>query len=344
MKLRWPANGTLELIARLGLALLVPVLVVGATVLVTIRVTELPEGVALRVGQVELTDRQLNGRIDAFEALYGLGPPTAEPARDVFTREMAKTVAMSLVVEQAAAGRDIVISDKDAQNSADQMIQQRFGPDGHDKFVTLLGQIGASMRDVTDEIKRQQSFAALYAQITGKVPAATEAQARAVYDTQRNRMVLPEQRELANIVVSSSDEAGELLTKLRAGADFAALAKENSLDESTSSTGGDLGWVKREQLEPAYGDAAFGTPAGTLFGPVQTNAGWNIGQVRQVHVATPVSFEQIQENLRDQLRTSIQKNMWNSWFADQVRRAHVEYADRYRPADPDTAAPGPSQG
>lgn len=334
MRWRWPTRGPWELLARLGAAALTPVLVVGLSVLIAIRVTELPEGVALRVGHTELTDQQLNQRIDAFEALYGIGAPTANPARDAFTRDMAKTVAMSIVVDQAAQARGIVISDQVAQAAANQMIEQRFGPNGHDQFVTLLGEIGASMRDVTDEIKRQQSFAQLYAQITSRVPESTEAQARAVYDSQRARMVLPEQRRLSNIVVSSSDEASQVLQKLHSGTNFATLAKQDSLDESTASSGGDLGFVKREQLEPGYANAAFAAPVGALFGPVQTKSGWNVGQVVQVQPATPVAFEQIQENLRDELRSAVQTRVWDDWFGEQVRQAHLQYADKYRPNDP----------
>jgi peptidyl-prolyl cis-trans isomerase C len=334
VKLKWPTSGPWELLARLAVAALVPVMVVAVAVVVAVRVTELPEGVALRVGHTEVTDQELNQRIDAFEALYGIEAPTANPARDAFTRDMAKTVAMSIVVEQAADARGIFISDQAAQDAVNQMIGQRFGPNGHDQFVTLLGQIGASMRDVTDEIKRQQSFAQLYTQVTSQVPEATEAQARAVYDSQRARMVLPERRRLSNIVVSSRDEASQVLQKLRSGADFATIAKQESLDDSTASSGGDLGFVKREQLEPQYADAAFGAPAGSLFGPVQTKSGWNIGQVIQVHQATPVAFEQIQEDLRDQLRTGVQTRVWDDWFATQVRQAHLEYAGKYQPAGP----------
>jgi peptidyl-prolyl cis-trans isomerase C len=325
--LPWPA----ELAARFGIALLTPVLVVGLTLLVVIRLTELPTGVALRVGSTDVSESQLQQRIQAFEALYGIGAPPAEPARDRFTRELARSVAMSIVIDQAAQERGITVSDQDAQAAADQLIQQRFGPGGRDGFAALLGKIGASMQNVLDEIKRQQRYAQLYEQITAGIPEVTQADARAVYDGDPARRSVPEKRRIGNISVATEQDAQTVLTRARSGTDFAALAKDLSLDPTTKDSGGDLGFTDRASLETGYAQAAFSTPVGSLFGPVRSESGWNVGVVMDLRPERPLSFEEVQEGLRNELRQQRTTAKWRDWLAERVRDAHVTYSEKYQP-------------
>jgi peptidyl-prolyl cis-trans isomerase C len=333
--LPWP----LELAARLGIAAAVPVLIVGLLLLVVPRLTQLPDGVALRVGHTDLSQPQLEQRISAIEALYGIGAPPAQPARDRFTRELARSVAMSMVIDQAAEERRIEVSDQDAQAAADQLIQQRFGPDGRAGFATLLGKIGASMQNVLDEIKRQQRYSQLYAQVTADTPEVTQADARAVYDGDPARRSVPEQRRIGNISVDSEQQARDVLGRARSGTDFAALAKDVSNDPTTRDSGGDLGFVARDQLDDNYAEAAFSAPVGSVFGPVQTESGWNVGVVAQVKPERPLSFEEVQEGLRNELRRDRATTKWRGWLAERVRDAQVAYSEQYQPPAGDT---GPS--
>lgn len=82
-----------------------------------------------------------------------------------------------------------------------------------------------------------------------------------------------------HILVSSQDEANQLLGRLREGEDFATLAASYSLDTSTASNGGDLGWFTQEELlEPALAQVAFQLEPGQIAGPVQSSLGWHVIQ------------------------------------------------------------------
>lgn len=70
--------------------------------------------------------------------------------------------------------------------------------------------------------------------------------------------------------------AESLLTRVRAGEDFATLAAEYSDDPATKLEGGDVGVFKRGQMREAFERAAFGMRAGDLVGPVRTEVGYHI--------------------------------------------------------------------
>jgi hypothetical protein len=74
----------------------------------------------------------------------------------------------------------------------------------------------------------------------------------------------------------SKAKAEEVLAKLRAGGDFAALAKENSGDPSNKDNGGDLGWFGRGMMVKPFEDAAFALKPGELSGIVETQFGYHI--------------------------------------------------------------------
>jgi parvulin-like peptidyl-prolyl isomerase len=71
-------------------------------------------------------------------------------------------------------------------------------------------------------------------------------------------------------------KAEEVLAKLRAGGDFAALAKEHSGDPSNKDNGGDLGWFGRGMMVKPFEDAAFALKPGELSGVVETQFGYHI--------------------------------------------------------------------
>jgi len=71
-------------------------------------------------------------------------------------------------------------------------------------------------------------------------------------------------------------KAEDVLAKLRAGGDFAALARENSVDTSNKDNGGDLGWFGRGMMVKPFEDAAFALKPGELSGLVETQFGYHI--------------------------------------------------------------------
>jgi len=83
------------------------------------------------------------------------------------------------------------------------------------------------------------------------------------------------------------DNANKILTQLRGGASFAGYARQYS-EASTAAVGGDLGWVRPEQLPTPLADALRQLPAGSISNPIPVPGGFSIIAVQDTRkILTP---------------------------------------------------------
>lgn len=83
-----------------------------------------------------------------------------------------------------------------------------------------------------------------------------------------------------HILVQSEEQCLELKTKIEAGEDFAALAREHSLCPS-GGQGGDLGSFGRGQMVPEFDKVVFSAPVKEVQGPVKTQFGYHLLEVTE---------------------------------------------------------------
>jgi peptidyl-prolyl cis-trans isomerase D len=95
---------------------------------------------------------------------------------------------------------------------------------------------------------------------------------------------LAEQRRAAHILIEA-DEAGdadarakidEVSKRLKAGEDFASLAKEVSEDPGSSNEGGDLGFAGPGVYDPAFEEALYALQDGQVSEPIRSDFGWHL--------------------------------------------------------------------
>lgn len=102
--------------------------------------------------------------------------------------------------------------------------------------------------------------------------------------------------EIANIQKTAAD----VLNQVRAGANFADLAKKYS-EDSTAQNGGDLGWIVHGQTVPEFESAAFSLKPGQVSGLIKTVYGIHIIKVEDKQVAHLQSFDEVKDSIRADL-------------------------------------------
>jgi peptidyl-prolyl cis-trans isomerase D len=139
--------------------------------------------------------------------------------------------------------------------------------------------------------------------------APTEADLKKLYDENRGNYVLEERRRARHILipVNGDDDAGarkqaeSILAEARAGKDFAELAKKYSKD-STSTDGGELGFVQKKDFPGPFGDTLFGMKAGDIAGPVKSQFGYHLIKLEEIQAGEAKPFEAVRAELDSQYR------------------------------------------
>lgn len=188
----------------------------------------------------------------------------------------------------------------------------------------------------TSDFRAAESVVVEYVELdAASIPAPavpSEAELRTIYERDKARFVQPEQRLTSHILVSvapdanaadskaAQDKANALAAKAKGGADFAALAREASDDAGSKPQGGDLGWVRQNgQMVKEFEDAVFAASPNSIVGPVKTQFGWHVIQVREVQAGQAQPFETARaeiertfvESSRERAYSELASNVYN---------------------------------
>lgn len=139
-----------------------------------------------------------------------------------------------------------------------------------------------------------------------------DAQVEAYYNENPNTF---DYAEISQLVVEDAGAAGELALSIREeGEDFADLAAEHSIDESTSENGGYLGFISRDEaggLPEDVADRIFAAAGEEVIGPFEIPGGAHL-IVRVEEVGRHELDEELREILREQLFEAHMAQLANS--------------------------------
>ncbi|MGI8470216.1 MAG: SurA N-terminal domain-containing protein [Pyrinomonadaceae bacterium] len=135
-----------------------------------------------------------------------------------------------------------------------------------EKFDEEMKKAGQTEASAKDAIKKQLAIKALVDKISSKVEPPKDSEVEAFFNSNKDAYVKRKGVKLAAIVIDPSNsgegdttideqsavlKGNELIKQLKAGADFATLARENSEDQSRLQ-GGDLGYISEDQLKQTF--------------------------------------------------------------------------------------------
>lgn len=231
----------------------------------------------------------------AFFIGEGLDPSTEEGQQTLAQvgRQVLDQLIDQVLIEQAAAREGITVSDEEVEASI-QKIKEEMGEEG---FNESLATANLTYEDFVRAQRSMMIGNAVIAQVTASLP--TEG----------------EQVHARHILVETRAEAEQVLARVRAGEDFAALAKELSLDETSRDEGGDLSWFPRKIMPAALEEVAFSLALGETSDVVQTPYGFHILQVLEKDPSREIPTE-MWESLRQQA--------FMSWLEEQRTQAAIE--------------------
>nr|WP_306151595.1 peptidylprolyl isomerase [Roseovarius sp. MMSF_3281] len=124
---------------------------------------------------------------------------------------------------------------------------------------------------------------------------------QAAYDEKYGNAEEETEYKAAHILVETEDEAKALIEELEGGADFAALAQENSIGPSASN-GGDLGWFGAGTMVEPFFNAVAELETGEVSDPLETQFGWHVITLNETRIKEQPALDDVRAELEEQLR------------------------------------------
>ena len=182
-------------------------------------------------------------------------------------------------------------------------------------FVSRLEIEGYTESSYRRHVRRLVSAKKYLDRVAASAPAVGDEAVHAFYTANPDKFLLPEQVHARHILVKVAPGAGEeatraarqklerILAEVRAGGDFAALARKHS-EDTTAPQGGDLGFFPRGRMVKPFDDAAFALQAGAVSDLVETPFGLHIIKVEERRAAGTATEEMAREQIRAYLRAA----------------------------------------
>jgi peptidyl-prolyl cis-trans isomerase C len=152
--------------------------------------------------------------------------------------------------------------------------------------------------------------------------SVTPAEVRRYYQANPREFEKPEQVRVRQIVVATEAEAQKVTETLRAGADFAAVAKQKSTAPEAGK-GGDLGYFARGDM-PAEFNVVFGLPKGGTSGIVKSPYGYHIFKLEDKRKAGRAGLDEVYRSIEEKLRREKEDKRYKAWFTELRSRTKFE--------------------
>ncbi len=231
-----------------------------------------PDSTAVQVGDTKYTLRYFAQRLQMFVQQVG-GPGSQIGQPSVAIPAVAAQLVQENIVRRFAQEQGVAASEDDIRNA----IVARLGltaddPNYDARFQEELVRSGLT----EDEYKQMAEAAVLNDKLRQKLEEGLPASVESIH--------------LRQIELSDEAAADDVVQQLQAGADFAALAAEKSLDTTSKDKGGDLGWIPRGYLDKSLEDTVFALEPGKAQS-VPTQAGAAVFQVVEKAQDQPIDAD-----------------------------------------------------
>jgi foldase protein PrsA len=303
-----------------------------------------PKGDVATVAGHPITKAQFDAALDQYDrgaTAAGQKPPKCcgSDYQTVVQQKIIPYLVQRTEFEQQAKKLGAVVTPKDVDAAIQKIIKQYFNGKKA-AFLKAIKKQGSTLAEVRDTV----GLNVLQQKVTAKLTAGikiTDAEALASYNQNKTQYVKPKSRDLSHILVKTKALAQKIYNQLKAGADFAKLAKKYSTDKSSGVNGGKLGVQAASALVAPFSKVAFAIPTGTISKPTQTQFGWHIIKANgPVIPQTTSPFSKVKAQIVQTLLQTKKGDATSAWQT-KIQRFYankVKYASGYAP--PTQTSPG----
>lgn len=316
-----------------------------------------PNAVVLAIGDTKVTEGQL-AKILAPRMKQMAGRVPANMMGQ-YKQQMRKQAMEQTIIETMLNEKEKAANITVSQAELDEQINKQIAQQNLtlDDFKSLLKGYGVDFSEYQENMKKRAMFEKLMeSQFVGKIKEPNDAEVKAYYEQNAQQFTTPESIHAKHILVRPADgndpnkakleakaKAQELLAKVKAGAEFETVAKENSACPSAKE-GGDLGVQPKGTFVPEFEKAANALKPGEMSDVVETQFGYHIIKLVERLDANTTSLENAKGKIAAELGDKQKEQIVMDYIQNLKSEAKVNFtneADKFdlNPPKPPVAAP-----
>ncbi len=264
---------------------------------------QIPAVVATINGE-NVTGPELEEAVRNVEAQAGAPVPADQ--RDRVYRDLLERLVGYKVLAQEVKARNLVIDNAQVEGQIAE-IRKQFPSE--QVFAQQLKQRQMTLDKLRADTRRDMAVSKLIENAIADKIGVTPEQVAEFHKQNPDKFKQPERVRASHILLSfpqNADAAAKaqvrakaeaVLKDVKAGKDFAALAKAHSQDPGSAANGGDLGLFPQGQMVGPFNDAAFSLAVGATSELVETQFGYHIIRVVEKQPARDVSLDEVRGEL-----------------------------------------------
>jgi peptidyl-prolyl cis-trans isomerase C len=285
---------------------------------------QLPDLVA-RVNGEPISKSDFEQAIKAAE--QRAGTPVPPDQRDRIYRDILDQMIGYKLLVQESKVRKVAVPDAEIEARIITLKQQF--PD-EDAFKQALAQQKMTVDQIKSDARQEMAIKKLVDdEIASKIAVKPE-DVQAFYQENPKSFQESERVHASHILINAPKtadaatkaqakaKAEAILKDVKAGKDFATLARQNSQDPGSAANGGDLGFFQQGQMVGPFNDTAFSLKPGAVSDVVETDFGYHIIKVVEKQPGRTVPLEEVKPKI-EQFLESRNRDTQTKAFVDGLR-------------------------
>ena len=269
---------------------------------------KLPDVIA-RVNGEKVTRTEFEDYIHNLEAQAGSAIPPDQRDR-IYRDSIERLVGYKLLLQEAKAQK-VVVSDSEVNGRIDE-VKKQFPSE--DLFMQTLIDRKLSLDKMKADARDEIALNKLIDSAIASKVAVKPSQVEDFYKNNPDQFKEPERVHASHILISFPEgadaaakarakaKAQQVLKDVKAGKDFATLARQHSQDPGSAQNGGDLGFFPQGQMVGPFNDVAFSLKPGATSDLVETQFGYHIIRVVEKQPARTVPLEEVRPKVEQYLQ------------------------------------------
>lgn len=245
--------------------------------------------------------------------------------RNIQFKEKIEFFIDDLLIRQQAKKLKIEVTDRDVELIIEGIKKQHLITE--EQLREQLKKENISYEDFFNGIKINQLRSRVIGNAISSEILVTEDMLKHYYNTHLDEF-REDEYKLKHIFISNQRKdankiALNLYNLLKEGKPFEDLAREYS-DDPTSSHGGDLGYVKKEDLLPELIEALNLIMPGTYTHVIKTNFGFHILKLMEVKKGDVIPYEEVKTKIHEKIIQTESEKRYKEYIQKLRRSSYIE--------------------